>query len=85
MISWMSRKKKIVALCIVEVNYMSSSMDSYEETWLRKLFGELFDLFLETTVIYCDNKSGIYLAWNPIFHGNSKHIEIQLNFIQDMV
>lgn len=36
-------------------------------------------------MIYCDNKSGILLVENLVFHYKSKHIEIQYHFIQDMV
>jgi len=36
-------------------------------------------------VIYCDNKSGICLEENLVFHDKSKHIEIQYHFIRDMV
>ncbi len=48
----MSRKQKSVALSAVEVEYVAASMASYEAVWLRKLFGELFEHVLDTTVIY---------------------------------
>ena len=60
-------------------------MASYEVVWLRKLFGELFKKVLDTTVIYCDNKSRICLEKNHVFHDKSKHIEIRYQFIRDMV
>ena len=40
---------------------------------------------LDTTVILCDNRSGIYLSENPVFHDRSKHIDIRYHFIRDMV
>ena len=40
---------------------------------------------LDTTVILCDNQSGIRLFENLMFHGRSKHIDIRYHFIQDMV
>lgn len=36
-------------------------------------------------VIYIDNRSAIDLAKNPVFHGRSKHIDIQYNFIRECV
>lgn len=60
-------------------------MASCEVVWLRKLFGELFEQVLDTKVIYCDNKSGIWLAENLMFHDKSKHIEIRYHYIRDMV
>lgn len=40
---------------------------------------------LDTTVIYCDNQSGIHLSENLMFHDRSKHIDIRYHFIWDMV
>jgi len=49
------------------------------------LFSELFGFTLDTTVILCDNQSGICLSENPIFHDHSKHIDIRYHYIRDMV
>ena len=40
---------------------------------------------LDTTVILCDNQSGIRLSKNPVFHDRSKHIDIKYQFVWDMV
>jgi len=85
MISWMSKKHNFVALNTAKEEYITASMANCEAIWLRKLFGELFDQVLHTTVIYCDKKSRICLEENPIFHDKSKHIEIWYHYIWDMV
>eukprot|EP00253_Pinus_taeda_P007260 PITA_07260 len=84
-ISWMSRKQKSVALSTTEAKYIVASMASCEAVWLRKLFIELFGFTLDTTVILCDNQSGIHLSKNPVFHDRSKHIDIKYHYIRDMV
>ena len=50
-----------------------------------KLFSDLFEHVLDTTVIYCDNQSGICLFENNVFHDRSKHIDIRYHFVRDMV
>ena len=45
----------------------------------------MFKHVLNTTLIYCDNKRGIQLAKNLVFHDKSKHIEIKYHYILDMV
>ena len=85
MISYMSKKQKSVAMSIVKAEYITTRMASFEIVWLRKLYGELFEWVLETTMIYCDNKSGIHLVENLVFHNKSKYIEIWYQFIRDMV
>eukprot|EP00253_Pinus_taeda_P031943 PITA_31943 len=84
-ISWMSRKQKSVALSTAEAKYIAASMASCEAVWLWKLFSELFGFTLGTTVILCDNQSGIRLLENPVFHDRSKHIDIKYHYISDMV
>ena len=84
-ISWMSRKQKSVALSTAEAEYIAACMTCCEVVWLRKLFSDLFGHVLDTTVIYCDNQSGIHLSENPMFHDCSKHIDIKYHFIWDMV
>ena len=81
----MSRKQKSVALSTAEAEYIAASMACCEAVWLRKLFSELFGHVLDTTVILCDNKSGIRLSENLVFHDQSKHIDIRYHFIRDMV
>jgi hypothetical protein len=56
-----------------------------EAIWLQKLFTGLFDLEMEATTILCDNQSCINMTENPVFHDNSKHIEIRYHYICDMV
>ena len=53
--------------------------------WLRKLLAELFECELEATVVHCDNRSGIRLSENPVFHDRSKHIDIRYHFLRDCV
>jgi hypothetical protein len=45
----------------------------------------LFDQVLDSTIIYYDNQSCIRLSEHPVFHEQSKHIEIKYYFIQDKV
>ena len=40
---------------------------------------------LDTTMIFCDNQSGIRLLESPVFHDRSIHINIRYHFIRDMV
>jgi hypothetical protein len=35
--------------------------------------------------IDCDIQSAIFLAKNPTYHSNTKHIDIQYHFVRDMV
>eukprot|EP00253_Pinus_taeda_P027302 PITA_27302 len=84
-ISWMSRKKNSVALSTIKVEYIVASMAYCEVFWLRKLFNELFQHVLDTTMIFCDNQTGILLSENLVFRDRSKYIDIRYHFIRDMI
>lgn len=54
-VSWFSRKQKMVALSSTKVEYIAASMATCEAIWLRKLLVALFGQKVETTVIHYDN------------------------------
>jgi hypothetical protein len=56
-----------------------------EVDWLRQLLGELRSPLTETTLVYCDNVSTMYLFTNPVQHQRTKHVEIDLHFVRDRV
>eukprot|EP00253_Pinus_taeda_P012113 PITA_12113 len=85
MISWCSRKQKLVALSSAEAEYMMANTATCEAIWLRKLLVSLFRKKMGATNVYCDNQSCIKLSENPVFHGRSKHIDIRCHFIRDCV
>ncbi|GKE86962.1 ribonuclease H-like domain-containing protein, partial [Tanacetum coccineum] len=56
-----------------------------ETCWLRNLMRELHTPLSSTTLVYCDNVSVVYLSCNPVQHQRTEHIEIDMNFIRDLV
>ena len=44
-----------------------------------------FDLDAHKSIIYCDSQSALSLAKNPVYHESSKHIDVGLNFIGDII
>ncbi|GKG08011.1 ribonuclease H-like domain-containing protein, partial [Tanacetum coccineum] len=56
-----------------------------ETCWLRNLLRELHTPLSSATLVYCDNVSAIYLSFNPVQHQRTKHIEIDIHFVRDLV
>ncbi|GJW17557.1 ribonuclease H-like domain-containing protein, partial [Tanacetum coccineum] len=52
---------------------------------LRNLLRELHSPLSTATLVYCDNVSAIYMSVNPVQHQRTKHIEIDIHFVRDMV
>ncbi|GJU00753.1 ribonuclease H-like domain-containing protein [Tanacetum coccineum] len=53
--------------------------------WLRNLLRELHSLLSTATLVYCDNVSAVYMSANHVQHQWTKHIEIDIHFVRDMV
>eukprot|EP00253_Pinus_taeda_P008812 PITA_08812 len=85
MISWMSRKQRLIALNTAEAECIASNEACSEAVWLQKLSTGLFGQELEPTMVHCDNQSYVKLLENLVFHDRLKHIEIKYHYIRDMV
>ncbi|GKF23866.1 ribonuclease H-like domain-containing protein, partial [Tanacetum coccineum] len=46
---------------------------------------ELHTPLSTATLVYCDNVSAVYLSSNPVQHQLTKHIEIDIHFVRDLV
>ena len=55
-----------------------------EALWLKGFAAELGFNSKDIT-IHCDNQSALHLMKNPMYHERSKHIDIKLHFIRDVV
>ena len=75
----------MVALSIVEAEYIAAGVCATQAVWLKKILGELQHQQREPTKIFCDNKSVIALTKNLVFHGHSKHMDIKFYYIHDLV
>ncbi|GKC78189.1 ribonuclease H-like domain-containing protein [Tanacetum coccineum] len=68
-----------------EAEYRGVANAVAETSWLRNLLCELHTPLSTTTIVYCDNVSAIYLSSNPVQHQRTKHIEIDIHFVRDLV
>nr|GEU78197.1 ribonuclease H-like domain-containing protein [Tanacetum cinerariifolium] len=56
-----------------------------ETAWLYNLLRELQSPLSTATLVYYDNVSTVYMSANLVQHQRTKHIEIDIHFIRDMV
>nr|GEU77424.1 ribonuclease H-like domain-containing protein [Tanacetum cinerariifolium] len=68
-----------------EAEYRGVANVVAETFWLRNLLRELHTHLSFATRVYCDNVSAVYLTSNPVQHQCTKHIEIDIHFIRDLV
>jgi hypothetical protein len=51
--------------------------------WLNKLLADLGQKQASPTKLYCDNKSAIAIAENPVQHGRTKHINVKFHSLRE--
>eukprot|EP00253_Pinus_taeda_P022083 PITA_22083 len=83
-VSWMSKKKSVVALLTTEREYMEATHANKEAVWLQRLCSSM-GLVQGAIRIDCDSQSAIFFAKNPTYHSNTMHIDVQYDFVRDMI
>jgi ATP-dependent helicase YprA (DUF1998 family) len=82
-ISWSSKKQHVVTLSTTEAEFIVATFYACQ-VWLRRMLETLNHASTRTTMIYYDNSSTIKLSRNPVMHGRSKHIDIDVRFLRDL-
>jgi hypothetical protein len=84
-ITWHSKKKHTVSHSLTEVEYHSLETSATELAWIRQVLCDLGLYLPSAPLIWCDNTSALALASNPVFHGCTKHIEVDYHFFHKRV
>ena len=64
---------------------MSASDAAKEALWSRRMLTELSQEVSGATVVYEDNQSCIAYANNPVFHKRTKHIDVKIHYVRELV
>lgn len=83
-VSWRSGLQHIVALSTTEAEYMALVEATKEALWLKGITSE-FGIEQKKVEIFCDSQSALCLARNSVFHERTKHIDVRLHFIRDVM
>ncbi|GKA36610.1 ribonuclease H-like domain-containing protein [Tanacetum coccineum] len=68
-----------------EAEYRGVANVVAETAYLGNPLRELHSPLSTATLVYCDNVSAIYMSANRVQHQQTKHIEIDIHFVRDMV
>ncbi|GJV44951.1 ribonuclease H-like domain-containing protein [Tanacetum coccineum] len=82
---WFYKRQPTLSCSSAEAEYRGVANVVAETCWLRNLLRELHTPLFSATLVYCDNVSAVYLSCNPVQHQRTKHIEIDIHFVRDLV
>lgn len=83
LITWRSKKQSVVSRSSAESEFRAMALGVCELLWLRLLLGDLGIKLEKSMRLFCDNKSAISIAHNPVQHDRTKHIEVDRHFIKE--
>jgi len=84
-VSWKSVKQHTIARSSTKVEYKALADGTAEILWLCYLLTDLCFSPSYVTTIWCDNLGATYLSTNPIFHAQTKHVEVDYHFVRNQV
>ena len=82
-VTWRSKKQNVVARSSAEAEFRAMAQGICELLWLKVILEDLRIKWEGPMRLYCDNKSAISIAHNPVQHDRTKHIEIDRHFIKE--
>ena len=85
LVLWKSEKRSVVSRSSAESEYRAMTQLVCEIMWLHQL---LMEVDIETLVLaklWCDNQTILHIAYNPVFHERTKHIEIDCHFVREKI
>ena len=83
LVTWRSKKQNVVARSSAEAEFRTMAQGVCELLWLKIVLEDLKIKWDGPMRLYCDNKSTINIAHNPVQHDRTKHIEIDRHFIKE--
>ncbi|GBM97458.1 Retrovirus-related Pol polyprotein from transposon TNT 1-94 [Araneus ventricosus] len=89
-IVWRTFKEKCISLSTMEAEFIALTEAAKEMTWFDRILGEccdrkIIEVIKEKPTLYVDNLAAIDFVKSPVENHRSRHIDVKLFFIRDLV
>nr|GEZ02618.1 ribonuclease H-like domain-containing protein [Tanacetum cinerariifolium] len=85
LLSWSSKRHPTLSRSSAKVEYCGVASVVAETCWIQNLLRELHTPLSSATIVNCHNVSVVHLSSNPFQHHRTKHIEIDIHFVWNLV
>ncbi|KAE8712724.1 hypothetical protein F3Y22_tig00110234pilonHSYRG00057 [Hibiscus syriacus] len=82
LVTWSSNKHKSVSMSTMEAEYKCIADTTAKVTWVSILLTNLGLQQPQEPVVWCDNAGAVAMSTNSIYHAQSKHIDLNVHFVQ---
>ncbi|KAL7114972.1 hypothetical protein ACP275_04G154600 [Erythranthe tilingii] len=84
LVSWYSKKQNSISLSSVASEYIAAGSCCTQFLWMQHMLND-YGFREKELHVFCDNESAINISKNPVQHSRTKHIDIRLHFIRNLV
>ncbi|GBN03270.1 Retrovirus-related Pol polyprotein from transposon TNT 1-94 [Araneus ventricosus] len=89
-IVWRTFKEKCISLSTMGAEFIALTEAAKEMTWFDRILGEccdrkIIEVIKEKPTLYVDNLAAIDFVKSPVENHRSRHIDVKLFFIRDLV
>ena len=86
LITWSSRKQSVVARPITDAKCRALASAASDLLWVQNLLTKIgVNLPPHPPILWYDNLSAQALAKNPVYHARTKHIELDVHFVCNLI
>ena len=85
LVSWKSKKQATLSKSSAEAEYRCMASATCEVMWILKILTDLGETGLIPVELFCDNRSAVQIAANPIMHEKTKHFDIDVHLVREKV
>lgn len=82
---WFSKMQRSVALSSAEAEYFGAMLAAKDVLFARDLLFDLGIVLKGACIIFCDSKSAVDMAFDPVAFKKTKHILRAAEFLRDLV
>jgi len=85
LVSWTSKKQSTISRSSAESEYEALALTAAEVIWLLNILQDLQIQSPNRPTLLCDNTNAIFMAHNPVAQKRSRHIDIDIHFVRELV
>ncbi|XP_022154958.1 uncharacterized protein LOC111022102 [Momordica charantia] len=85
LVTWGSMKQHIISGSSTEAEFCCIANAATKLIWLHSRLKELSIVSNKPSVLWCDNLEAVHLSANPTLHLRTKHVELDIYFVGDLV